>query len=381
MPIDDIEYYLYIFSKNTTYINEEISEYEYKIIDLLQLSDLEKKKLKSKVYNDIYDREYNIIIEPYIIKIKNILRILSTKSDIKPDLIIISNIIKECLKSLIKDHAYISTLNNKTINLPSKIKNINNLISLIKKETAFILLQINNFILDKPLLSKLPKSLVRSLNSKSISNLSSSSSKKSIDSNINNLRKSYKLYIKNLHDYITFVTTNKVKILDYLRITESMYINDSQENARTKLKMKSEINNKVAHTYNVLKKYKIKYLTYIKELKELKLISTKYRINEILAKIHEFKSSLEDMTLLLLKEILLPNLPHTYLWYKNTIKQLTILYKNNDTLKWKLEDELKKYLTILESSDKKPYTEVYESTMSIPVNIKRKSVTRSLSVI
>ena len=95
--VDDIERYLYIFSKNTRYINEEISEYEYKIIDLLQLSDLEKKKLKSKVYNDIYDREYNIIIEPYIIKIKNILSILSTKSDIKPDLIIISNIIKECL--------------------------------------------------------------------------------------------------------------------------------------------------------------------------------------------------------------------------------------------------------------------------------------------
>ena len=93
------------------------------------------------------------------------------------------------VKSLIKDHAYISTLNNKTINLPSKIKDIKLLISLIKKETAFILLQINNFILDKPLLSKLPKSLVRSLNSKSISNLSSSSSKKSIDSNINNLRK------------------------------------------------------------------------------------------------------------------------------------------------------------------------------------------------
>ena len=144
----------------------------------MNVSESEKKEMRDKIYNEI-EKHKTEIINTYIMKIDDILDNFKEDSeiDIKEELPIISDIIKKCLNALIKDYIYISTLNNKKITLPSTLKSINILLSKHKKNTALILLQINNFILNKPLLKDLPRSLSRSFTLNSTKSKSYSSIK------------------------------------------------------------------------------------------------------------------------------------------------------------------------------------------------------------
>ena len=141
--------------------------------------------------------------------------------------------------------------------------------------------------------------------------------------------------------------------------------------------MKSHINIEVTRRIKLLNKYKDKYLKHIKELKELNLISSKYRINQIIKKISNYVFSFEDVTIMLFKSILLDDLRHTDIWYKKTMDEFTLLYNNNIKMVNQLYNDLREYLKTLHSLEAKKYTDVYESAISIPVNIKRQSVTRS----